>query len=120
MANDLADVLFSAALLTYTPRVCIHLLVGSMAKRINVTLPEETIRVLDRVAAKGNRSRLISEAVIHYVSSRAKRNLAEQLKQGALANSRRDLELAHEWFSIDEEAWQRTKSTAKSPAKRNA
>jgi CopG family transcriptional regulator/antitoxin EndoAI len=81
-----------------------------MTKRINIILPEETIRVLDRVAPKGNRSRLISDAIVHYVTSRAKSNLAEQLKQGALAHGRRDLELAGEWFSIDEEAWQRTRS----------
>ena len=76
-----------------------------MTKRINVVLPVETIKVLDRVAPKGNRSRLISEAVLHYVESRAKGNLAEQLKAGAVANAKRDLEIAQEWFSLDEEAW---------------
>ncbi len=80
-----------------------------MNKRINVVLPLETIKVLDRVAPKGNRSRLISEAVLHYVESRAKDNLAERLRAGALANAKRDLEIAQEWFSVDEEAWQRTK-----------
>jgi len=80
-----------------------------MTRRINVVLPIETIRILNRVAPKGKRSRLISEAVLHYVESRAKRNLAERLKAGALANARRDLEIAQEWFSLDEEAWRRTK-----------
>jgi CopG family transcriptional regulator/antitoxin EndoAI len=84
-----------------------------MTKRINVILPEETIRVLDRVAPKGNRSRLISEAVMHYVTGRAKSNIAERLKQGALANAQRDLEIAQEWFPVDEEAWQRTSSATK-------
>jgi metal-responsive CopG/Arc/MetJ family transcriptional regulator len=50
-----------------------------MSVRINVILPEETMRVLDRVAPKGNRSRLISDAVMYYVSSRGKSNLAERL-----------------------------------------
>lgn len=68
------------------------------------------MKVLDRVAPKGNRSRLISEAVMYYVSERSKSNLAERLKQGALANSRRDLEIAQEWFSLDEEAWRDKKS----------
>jgi CopG family transcriptional regulator/antitoxin EndoAI len=86
-----------------------------MTKRINVVLPVETIKLLDRVAPKGSRSRLISAAILHYVESRAKRNLAERLKAGALANANRDLEIAQEWFSLDEEAWQRTK-----PAKRPA
>lgn len=80
-----------------------------MNKRINIVLPEETIKVLDRVAPKGNRSRLISEAILHYVESRAKSNLADRLKAGALANAKRDLEIAQEWFFLDEEAWQRAK-----------
>jgi len=80
-----------------------------MTARINVVLPLETLRVLDRVAPKGSRSRLISEAVLYYVERKAKTNLAERLKAGALANARRDLEIAQEWFSLDEEAWQRTK-----------
>lgn len=85
-----------------------------MTKRINVVLPVETIKVLDRVAPKGNRSRLISEAVLHYVVTKAKNNLVERLKAGALANAQRDLEIAQEWFSLDEETWQRTKPAKKS------
>jgi CopG family transcriptional regulator/antitoxin EndoAI len=77
-----------------------------MTKRINIVLPVETIEVLERVAPRGNRSRVISEAVIHDVTYRAKRNLAERLKQGALTNAQRDLAIAQEWFSLDEEAWQ--------------
>jgi CopG family transcriptional regulator/antitoxin EndoAI len=82
-------------------------------RRINIMLPVETIRVLDRVAPKGNRSRVISDAVMHYVTSKAKSNLAQQLKAGALANAERDLTIAEEWFPIDEEAWQRTKRPTK-------
>lgn len=75
--------------------------------RINVILPEETVRLLDRVTSKGNRSRLISDAVLHYISSRGRRNLAEQLKAGAVANANRDMAIAEEWFPLEEEAWQR-------------
>ena len=85
-----------------------------MMRRINVVLPEETLHVLDRAAPRGGRSRLISEAVIHYVTSKAKSNLAEKLKAGALANAQRDLEIAQEWFSLDEEAWRdKRRSTAR-------
>jgi CopG family transcriptional regulator/antitoxin EndoAI len=79
-----------------------------MTKRINVVLPVETIRVLDRVASKGNRSRLISAAVLYYVESHAKRDLARRLKEGAPAHAQRDLEIVQEWFPLDEEIWQRT------------
>jgi CopG family transcriptional regulator / antitoxin EndoAI len=76
-----------------------------MTRRINIVLPEETLQILDRVAPRGNRSRVISEAVMYYVTSKAKSNLAERLKQGALANAQRDLQLASEWFVLEEEAW---------------
>jgi CopG family transcriptional regulator/antitoxin EndoAI len=78
-----------------------------MSVRINVILPEETVQVLDRVAPKGNRSRLISDAVMYYVSSRGRSNLAAQLKAGALANASRDMSIAEEWFPLEEEVWQR-------------
>jgi CopG family transcriptional regulator/antitoxin EndoAI len=78
-----------------------------MGKRINIMLPDQTVRVLDRVAARGNRSRFISEAVLHYVKTQSTANLRERLKAGALANSRLDLEIAEEWFPVEQEAWQR-------------
>jgi metal-responsive CopG/Arc/MetJ family transcriptional regulator len=76
-----------------------------MSKRINIILPDETVLVLDRVTSKGNRSRLINDAVLHYVNFRGKSNLAEQIKAGALANYERDLEIAQEWFPLEEETW---------------
>ena len=89
----------------------------NMTKRINVILPEETIQVLDRVAPKGSRSRLISDAVIYYVNARARRNVAEQLREGAVANAQRDLDLAQEWFPLEEQAWQHKRRLA-APRKR--
>jgi len=35
-----------------------------MTRRINIVLPERTLAVLDRLAPKGNRSRLISDAAL--------------------------------------------------------
>ena len=77
----------------------------TMTKRINVILPEQTLNVLDRVAIKGDRSRFITRAVHFYVESQGKQNLRDQLKAGYLANADRDLELASEWFPLDEEAF---------------
>ena len=70
-------------------------------------LPDITVAVLDRMAPRGRRSSFISEAVLHYVKTRSKRNLRERLKLEALANFRRDLEIAQEWFPLEEEAWQK-------------
>jgi hypothetical protein len=35
------------------------------------------------------------------------RNLREYLKQGALANARLSVEIAEEWFPVEQEPWQR-------------
>jgi CopG family transcriptional regulator / antitoxin EndoAI len=78
-----------------------------MNKRLNIMLPEATLEILDRVAAKGDRSRFISQAVLHYVQSQSANNLRERLKQGALANAKLDLEIAKEWFPAENEAWQK-------------
>jgi CopG family transcriptional regulator/antitoxin EndoAI len=80
-----------------------------VSKRINVILPDTTIRVLDRVAPKGDRSRFISEAVLHYVESVGKKSLKERLKAGYQANAERNLKIAAEWFPLEEEAWRKTK-----------
>jgi len=53
-----------------------------MSKRVNIILPDSTLKVLDRVAGKGDRSRFISQAVLHYVKTRGTANLRERLKQG--------------------------------------
>ncbi len=76
-----------------------------MHKRLNITLPEETVRLIDRVAEKGDRSRLIAEGVKHYIESVGRMNLRRRLKEGAVRRAGRDLRLAEEWFSLEEEAW---------------
>ena len=87
-----------------------------MSKRINIILPDKTVAVLDRVASKGTRSRFIDRAVRHYVESRGKASLREQLKAGYQANADRDLAIATEWFPLEEEAWQ-TSEAARTPKK---
>jgi CopG family transcriptional regulator/antitoxin EndoAI len=78
-----------------------------MSKRVNIILPDATLKILDRVAGKGDRSRFISQAVLHYVQTHGAANLRERLKQGALSNAKLDLEIAEEWFPVEQEAWQR-------------
>jgi len=75
-----------------------------MSKRINIVLPDKTMAMLDRVAAKGARSRFISRAVLHLIETEGKANLRERLKAEALANAGRDLAIAAEWFPLEEEA----------------
>ncbi len=76
-----------------------------MHRRINITLPDETVRLIDRVTAKGDRSRFIAEAVTHYVGATGRAQLRKRLKEGALRRAERDRRLAQDWFLLDEEAW---------------
>ena len=76
-----------------------------MARRINITLPDETLELLDRVAKKGERSRLIDEAVRFYVARMTRANLRKQLAEGYKRRAERDMRLAEEWFTGEEGAW---------------
>ena len=73
--------------------------------RINVTLPEETLKLIERVSEKGDRSRLINEAVKRYIRELGRANLRERVKEGAHQRAERDSRLAEEWFLLNEEAW---------------
>ena len=76
-----------------------------MHRRVTVTLPEETLQLIDCVAKKGDRSRLIDEAVRHYIDNLGRTNLKERLKEGAIRRAERDRVLAEEWFHLEEETW---------------
>jgi CopG family transcriptional regulator / antitoxin EndoAI len=78
----------------------------TMHRRINISLPEETLALIDRVAKLGDRSRFIDEAVKHYIQEVGRSKLRKQLQEGALRRAKRDLALAEEWFGLDEEVWQ--------------
>jgi CopG family transcriptional regulator / antitoxin EndoAI len=78
-----------------------------MQHRINITLPEETIGLIDRLAKNGNRSGFIERAVKFYVDAVTQANLNKRLKEGALKRAQRDIQLADEWFLLEEESWQK-------------
>ena len=80
-----------------------------MRHRINITLPQETVQLIDRVTERGDRSRLIDEAVRDYVSRRSQLHLKKRVQEGALKRAQRDLDLAQEWLFLDEEAWQKAR-----------
>jgi metal-responsive CopG/Arc/MetJ family transcriptional regulator len=91
-----------------------------MNKRINIILPETTVRVLDQVTTKGNRSQFIDRAVRHYVETQGRKNLREQLKAGYQANAERDLAIAATWFPLEEEAWQTFERSQRQPRRKIA
>ena len=71
-----------------------------MKRRLNITLPEQTVRMLDRAVPQGQRSRLIDEAVTRYIKEQGRVNLQKQIALGATARSERDREMAEEWFVL--------------------
>lgn len=76
-----------------------------MARRLNISLPDETVRLLDRVAAKGERSQVIAEAVTKYVVEVGKARLRKRMKERGVMRAELDLQIAEEWFPVDEEVW---------------
>ena len=78
-----------------------------MAQRINVILPEATVLTIDRLARPGQRSRFIDRAVQHYVATASAEALRGRLKQAALRDHDLDLEIAGDWFAVDQEQWQK-------------
>ena len=70
-----------------------------MRRRLNITLPEQTIDLLDRAAPRGQRSRLIDEAVKCFIQQRGNK-LRKHIKCGAQTRAARDLRIATEWFAL--------------------
>ena len=89
-----------------------------MSKRVNIMLPDRTLAVLDRVAPRGSRSRFVSDAVLHYVESKGQQSLREQLKAGYLANADENLKIAAQWFPLEEQAWQKSRTGQKAKNKK--
>lgn len=81
-----------------------------MQKRINISLPEKTLRLLDRVTTRGKRSRFIDAAVRDYVKRKSRARIREELAEGYRQSAEEDLSLAAEWFPVEEEAWEKSGS----------
>lgn len=76
-------------------------------KRLNITLPESTVELLETFVGKGGRSSFINAAIKTYIKQAKQNSLREELKEGAIARRERDLQLADEWFEVEEELWQK-------------
>ena len=77
-----------------------------MTKRINIVLPETTIRTIDRLVKPGQRSEFINQAVQHFVANRSTEALRAQLERAAVRDNDLDREIAAEWFAVDHETCQ--------------
>lgn len=52
-------------------------------ERVNITLPSQTLRRLDRVAKRGERSQFINDAVTARLDKRLRKELIEGYKRAA-------------------------------------
>ncbi len=75
-----------------------------MHQRINITLPDQTLQLIDQAATEGNRSQFVDEAVRYYVDANRRVKLRAQLKESAIRRAQQDLSLAEEWFELEEAA----------------
>jgi CopG family transcriptional regulator / antitoxin EndoAI len=78
-----------------------------MNKRVNIVLPERTLRTIDRMVKPGGRSRFINQAVEHFVAHRSAEALRTQLERAAIRDRDLDREVAADWSAVDKEAWQK-------------
>lgn len=77
----------------------------SAYERVNITLPKETLKLIDKLSQKGERSRFLNEAVHFYIKKNGQANIRRLLKEGCIKNAQRDLDIAKEWFHLEEEVW---------------
>lgn len=79
---------------------------GESRKRINVTLPPETLELIDRVS-EDSRSEFINRAVKLYANRLERARLRQGLRQAYLERAEEDLAIAQEWEPIEQELWRK-------------
>jgi CopG family transcriptional regulator/antitoxin EndoAI len=81
-----------------------------MARQLQITLPEDTMQLLDRWLASSDYPEkeyndLINETIKLYIAEKQINHLNQQLKEEAIVRAERDLNLAEDWFSLEEKLW---------------
>lgn len=71
-------------------------------ERINISLPKSTIKMVDKLAQKGGRSKFINAAIRHIISKKGSSNIRDLLQEQGMARHQRDLAIAEEWFALDD------------------
>ena len=75
------------------------------AKRLNITIGQDTWQKIKTVVPRMERSRFIDNALRVYLSKSKISDLKKKLKQEVLDNKIQDLEVANEWFALDNDNW---------------
>ena len=77
--------------------------VTTMHKRVNITLPEETLRLITRLAGRGERSRFLDRAVRFYAEQKSRGAIRKQLTDGYKKQAEFDQAMAEEWFPLTQD-----------------
>jgi len=72
-----------------------------MHPRFGVSLPQETMSLLDRIERAEARSRLMAEAARFCVAHTVGVELGKRLKEGAMQRAERDRGMAEEGFFLE-------------------
>ena len=70
-------------------------------ERVNISLPKETLRLIDRITRNTNRSGFLNRAARFYIAETSRTNLKARLRAGALARRSRDTTIAEAWFPVE-------------------
>ena len=76
-----------------------------MHQRLNISIPETTLRLLDRVVPKGDRSKFIDRAVRGELARTTKTRLRRALAEGYRQRAEEDRALTAEWDHLSAEVW---------------
>ena len=78
-----------------------------MHQHLNISLPDTTVRLLDRVVPKGDRSKFIDRAVRTELARTKRAELRRRLAEGYRQRADEDRRIAAEWDHLSAEVWAR-------------
>ncbi len=77
----------------------------TLSKRINISLPASTAKLLNQTVPRGERSSYLSDLVLNDVIEKKKADMRKRLAEGAIARREEDKAMCEEWLPLEEEAW---------------
>lgn len=80
------------------------------SQRLNFTLPDDVVKILNKKAKDGEKSAFVAEAIRQHSKPRMTKKLIEDLIEGYKSRAEDDLKIAHEAESslmdgLDNETW---------------
>lgn len=78
---------------------------NTKTKRVDFTLPLDTLILLEQTVPRGKKSELVNKALQVYIRHLNQKKLRTAMKKEALADIELDKQTTQEWSSIDDETW---------------